>query len=699
MAYTALEQMRKRNEQKYGAAVGPVQPELRADGLDSFDMKAAALRFIHQRCEGLCFDRQIEEEEMRTGVYRGTGSAPDQIPYNMQMDINRLCLERALEMFIDSGSTQDAYNVYYCYLEIFLGSYEKTKRMIELLSEYEVNGSSLLMDHRDHYSHSVYVFVLGLSIYETNAGFRRAFHAFYHLDPENDEIDSRNAANVFLCYWGLTALFHDIGYPFELVFEQVMSYFEADRDYRGVNNPFIVFRNMASMTKLGPQAQERFRQLYGKQFDTITGLLAHDIFRKLGGTYGFSEEYLRNILDRKPVSPEDFGYYMDHGYFSALRLFQTLTEAMGIDQEGSGTSHLQALQYGHVDALSAILLHYVIYAHSIAACYEGERPKLTMELYPLAWLLILCDELQCWDRTAYGRHSRSQLHPMSVEFDFRDNGLIAKYFYDEEQQDKIDAYLHAYAEWKLGGKVGDAPKLKAYSDMAGEKKAFRRGIENLLDLTGFPLRIVCSIAPVNRVNRDLQLSSSNFMHMHDFATALNACYTHEEDADNVDQTVLEAEFAALSLEHKMSNINRVKYIGRYLNAIHCFYTDRPMDFDMLLEFTPDQIEILAPMEHERWVREHQLMGWRRADTYEHLPVPEGVDEDDFREMLREQMRCHKQALDGELTKENIRSHYQSLPESEQGKDWLPYCRLLKLIRKFDGLRIYQINTPTGGSVI
>ncbi len=30
--------------------------------------------------------------------------------------------------------------------------------MIELLSEYEANGSGLLMKHRDHYSHSVYVF-------------------------------------------------------------------------------------------------------------------------------------------------------------------------------------------------------------------------------------------------------------------------------------------------------------------------------------------------------------------------------------------------------------------------------------------------------------------------------------------------------------------------------------------------------------
>ena len=44
---------------------------------------------------------------------------PNQIPYNMQMDINRLCLLCELEKFIDSGISEDAYTVYYCYLEMF----------------------------------------------------------------------------------------------------------------------------------------------------------------------------------------------------------------------------------------------------------------------------------------------------------------------------------------------------------------------------------------------------------------------------------------------------------------------------------------------------------------------------------------------------------------------------------------------------
>ena len=174
MAYTALAKMRKKNLKEYGVNAGPKEPDLyRAGNRNS--LKCASLRFLHNACEGLKFDASIEAEEDKSGIYQGTSLKPGQIPYNMQMDINRLCLEKSLEKFIDSGTAEDAYMVYYSYLEIFLGHYGKSKKMIELLAEFESNGSSLLMKHRDHYSHSVYVFALGLAVYETNARYSLAF--------------------------------------------------------------------------------------------------------------------------------------------------------------------------------------------------------------------------------------------------------------------------------------------------------------------------------------------------------------------------------------------------------------------------------------------------------------------------------------------------------------------------------------------
>ena len=230
MAYTALEKMRIRNQNTYGKDVGPAQPALFGGGLVRTDLKSSALRFLHERCEELKFDADIEQKEEETEELQGTSLKPNQIPYNMQMDLNRLCLEKSLERFIDSGVAEDAYDVYYCFLEIFFGHYGKSKKMVELLSEFESNGSSLLMKHRDHYSHSVYVFALGLAIYETNSVYRQKFNEFYEKELNGENQKDRKAANLFLEFWGITSLFHDIGYPFE---SPVQKAIQRDNRYHG----------------------------------------------------------------------------------------------------------------------------------------------------------------------------------------------------------------------------------------------------------------------------------------------------------------------------------------------------------------------------------------------------------------------------------------------------------------------------------
>ena len=128
----------------------------------------------------------------------------------------------------------------------------------------------------------------------------------------------------------------------------------------------------------------------------------------------------------------------------------------------------------------------------------------------------------------------------------------------------------------------------------------------------------------------------------------------------------------------------------------CFYTDRPVDFDLLTSFTSEQAEIIAPMEHERWLREKKSMGWHPGDAYktipaEMVPFAASCDERNIRKILREQFRMHELALSGDFTAEEAWQHYLALPEAEQQKDILPFNRMLKLIKKFDGLRIYQLS--------
>ena len=51
-------------------------------------------------------------------------------------------------------------------------------------------------------------------------------------------------------------------------------------------------------------------------------------------------------------------------------------------------------------------------------------------------------------------------------------------------------------------------------------------------------------------------------------------------------------------------------------------------------------------------------GTWNGDLYELVPVPGDADEKLYRAALREQTRCHKLAIDGELTKERVISHYR-----------------------------------------
>ncbi len=698
MSYTALAKMREYNKNRFGEDVGPFEPD-KFFATDGFDLKSAALRFIHDRCEGLKFDTK-KDSEFDTGKFTGCSIGKDQIPYNMQMDINRLCLERELEHFIDSGVAEDAYNVYYCYLEIFFGHYGKSKKMIELLSEFESNGSSLLMKHRDHYSHSVYVFALGLAIYETNENYRKAFKKFYGLRGEN------KAAIAFLEYWGLTSLFHDIGYPFELPFEQVMAYYEVNRQSRKIDAPLIAYKNVSVLTKISEEAQKQLTEVYGRSFADTTELFAHELYEKLHNPYGITEDEMRKVLTTKPTNPEKFTFFMDHAWFSANRLFQELVNPIitKIKHEGEEDeiikdySNLKKLNKTHIDALTAIILHNSLYKFSVTKTYKDSDIQMRMEWHPLAYLLMLCDELQCWDRTAYGRNSRKELHPMDAGFSFDDNKIDVIYYYDAKEVDKIKQFKVDYAEWINNGSDPEKkPTLKAYSGMWEESNSFLTDIQHIVDTDQIPLSVNTGLREVDRKSKHTYLSVSSFLHLYDFAVALHNRY-FEDQVNAAEATEkMEAEFERLSLEYQLSNINQAKYFSHLLHIIDCFYTDRPVDFDMVDEFTPRQTVAIAPLEHRRWIQEHREMGWSKGDLYDTCNLPDIPDDPDgkkrkqLRKDYREQLRMHNLAMDGFPTDREIEMHYHDLPAFEQGKDIKPFNKMLELIRLYDGLRIYKLN--------
>lgn len=574
-------------------------------------LEQEALSFIREDCQGLGFDRDkvtdINDTRGKKLDFEGTSIKRGQIPFNMEKDIDRLCLENAVDGFLKSGKKEDAFNVYFCWLEIFIGNYEKTRRMIEFLSEFEANGND--------YSHSAYVFCLGLAIYESNSVYREIYKKYYKMEDEHE------AAGHYLQYWGLASLFHDMGYPFE----------------------------PSAAVDAGVK-QELKKICGGKDFSTVNELFAYVLANKLGGIYGFTEEQMYTILAEKPAGPEKFNRFTDPAYFSAVVLFKKLFCELECE-----------LTEAYLDALTAILMHNSLYRSCIAH-YKGEENKpFKAELHPLAYMLMLCDKLQRWDRTAYSRNSQREPYPVGCRFDFSDNKIKAVYLYDEKETDGISA--------------------------------FREDIERIVDLTDIRLYVQTELSANIHSESRSYLSDSNFINLYNFAIVLNGRWDSGEwkkarDAGQEekflrDEAVLKKyteAFKGLSLEYKLSNINQAKAFAQYMDAIDCFYTDKPVDFEPVESFREDELVKIGIMEHRRWLQEHYDMGWIYGN-------PDQKD--------RDFLRQHKDMIPnlkapGEISEEAAKANYERLDKAEQDKDTEPMECMLSMLKMHNGLRIYRL---------
>ena len=115
MSYRALEEMRKRNFEDYGIENTVAIPALRSMARN---YSREALCFIRENCSDLNFDTtDLKRAELKDSD--GTSNAPHSIPYNMEKDIDRLCLETAAGRFLSTGTREDAFDIYFCYCEMF----------------------------------------------------------------------------------------------------------------------------------------------------------------------------------------------------------------------------------------------------------------------------------------------------------------------------------------------------------------------------------------------------------------------------------------------------------------------------------------------------------------------------------------------------------------------------------------------------
>lgn len=551
------------------------------------------------------------------------------------------CFRAATEKFCNSGKKSDAFVVFFCFSEIFHlfgDGYENVKKLLELLADHEYHAGELLMKHRDHYVHSAYVFALGLALYAGDEAYRREFRSFYNL--------TGNGFYEFLRLWGMTSLFHDIGYPFQLAHEQIKAYTDGVDDVaegEAESNPYVSFGNLDAFLEINETQNAYLKKALHTEedFTNFDELLAYGLEKR----EGYEREIVVPML-RKRVTQSRA--HMDHGYFSAVLFGRRLLTNRLLDE-------------GTLDVVTAHLLHNNFNKYD----YPKEKQhRIALREHPLAYLLMLCDELQTWDRTAYGLKSKKEPLAWNIRISVSENMLDVTYVFDSKNVRDLST-----------APPKDVPNVNVQKITSGKFAA------SIYEIVDSKLLITANVE--TRVKEKIQnryASTDRFVNLCDFAAAIHASYL--ENCENLNTQHVRQAFGNLSLELKISNIEQAKSYAEKLELINCFYSDKDLDYPVVEQFEgnideatnerKDDFGFLCREEHLRWVKEKLNMGWKYGTSY----ISEtGV----VNYALRQQKKEHKDIVP-----------FECLTREEQEKDAQLIRNMIPFLYKHGGnIRIYR----------
>ena len=565
-------------------------------------------------------------------------------PDKYEIDDNLLCMYQAIHEFMETGSKYNAIDIYNCYCRRFLRG-DKMQEFINMISSYENNASRLVQSHRDHYSHSVYVFILGLAIFHTSNAYRNSFverhfgsfalkdikqgdvnDGFINLDLIDFYCGMESGELNFLRLWGLTALFHDIGYQYEIPFaqirntsdEKIIFRYEGFKEYTDFDK-YIDELEKTDETHLVSVSNRTYSSLeeYKKRlflFDScysdgdcsIEQIIAYHILRFLKKERGCNFDYVTELLRKKP-SPTFDNPYMDHAYFSGIIMFKQLISMFGLDD----------FPVEFMDAISAIVMHNKLFEYYL----RGNGESLDMWEHPLAYLLILCDELQCWDRTSFGKGSIQQLHAIDARIRFRENAVEAEYIFDKRYIDHVfdcdkGGHITKVSDGTIkkffkGNKKGDGYITPALFDI-NNKDSYKVSQKDFLDANSYMDKKeskdaegrVCKFAAdianiveiiLNENDKEkkaiaLSVKASfdyrdKYRHEYLSETSMRNLYSMAKDLFTVIEKEDDRTFEYALLADKLAYIAFVRNMGECLQSVGCFYTNEPKAFEIMEDFS------------------------------------------------------------------------------------------------------------------
>ena len=518
-------------------------------------------------------------------------------------------LKRSLLDFLNENSVTNAENVYSYFAGIYRPSDSKggpLTDMIDVMHTYEVNASTMTEKHRDHYIHSINVFLLGLCVYQSNSKVRSAFRDVYGKGSFATPEES------FLFMWGNTSLFHDIGYPLEIAANQAKKFI---RTISNVNSDDRKTDIALSIDPLNDILRIDTSAWNGSE-DDILDLLTDGITRTLKDKDGFISDLVHGYTQKMFVNK-----YVDHGFFSSVILLRSHAFAM------QKASIDRSRFYGEVvTSASAILLHNM-YPYNLAN--REEYGPLRIRDHPLGYLIMLCDILQEWNRKGYGSHNAKSKYPESTNL------------YVDDDVFRIN-YITSCG--RLPSNFGDMKKKELQTSLNLEE-VFPGGFH----LTASCERSADLLEEEIRSSETYNAPRPLLESIVEIAKAIHQDYNDNRRREKPDEPLEYPDWESLPQDLKYSNMSQALCIPDKLAAIGCHIGT---EGETVTEFTPDEVETMSIIEHDRWVNERVTNGWvygkvkdvdKRMSPYiaPWDEIPENIKEYD-REAVRNMIRI----LDG-----------------------------------------------------
>ncbi|MFA5523144.1 MAG: RyR domain-containing protein [Tissierellales bacterium] len=496
-------------------------------------------------------------------------------------------LKEAIANFLKDENKETAFDVYVTFFDSYKILLQGKKNFIDLLDvlkSYEENAATLIDKQRDHYVHSVNVFVLGLAIYAQNKNLRTIIEEDHEKNSKSRE-KYESSRKEFLFKWGIASLCHDVGYPVEITNNQIKKFIKLVSDVDGENksaDPYLAFKDFEVLNRVPTISidDNSIADLNHIDPNKALDLLSYNIQSRLGTDLETTKKYLSDFLSNM----QKFGF-VDHGFYSSIILLKWYGHMLQM----SGISS-DVLYNEIVDAAGAILLHN--YYKNVLMKEPFSLGALTPEKHPYAYLLILCDELQEWNREAYGIEDKKRVLADGSRLNMTETQMAITYLAPKGAMER-----------------GFAEKKEAlFNSVIDIKALFKDGIK-VECLAGSDLYIETI------QEQDVKIAPRPLLiNIEKIAKSIHADYNKNQIERNPDIELKHPTWESLPEDLKYSNIRQARTITDKLRYLGYSASEENEGGTEIKELEPSQIEYLSKIEHDSWVDERSKNGWTYGEA-------------------------------------------------------------------------------------